>query len=80
MPSYRPSNDTLTACGFRRSPAAGEWCHLKNIHLHYFEEEHVLEVYNGPVHLRYNLTSQSDEAFRAEVKVLASAPETLHMP
>lgn len=47
---------------------------MKNIHLHYFGDAHALEVYNGPVHPRYKLTSQSDEAFRAEVQVLASAP------
>jgi hypothetical protein len=76
MADYRPSNELLAACGFRPSPAAHQWCHMKNIHLHYFEDAHALEVYNGPAHPRYNLTSQSDEAFRAEVHVLASAPAT----
>lgn len=74
MQDYRPSIEQLAVCGFRRSSAAGQWCHMKNIHLHYFEDEHALEVYNGPVHPRYNLTSQNDEAFQAEVQVLASAP------
>ena len=74
MESYRPTTETLAACGFRRSPAAGEWCHMKNVHLHYFEDAHALEIYNGPIHPRYNLTSQSDEVFQAEVQVLASVP------
>jgi hypothetical protein len=74
MESYRPTKETLTTCGFRPSPGIGEWCHMKSIHMHYFELDHALEVYNGEEHPRHNLASQDDEAFRAEVRVLASAP------
>lgn len=74
MESYRPTKEMLAACGFHPLPTAGKWCHTQNIHLHYFEDAHALEVYNGPVHPRYNLTSQGDEAFRAEVQALASTP------
>jgi hypothetical protein len=42
--------------------------------MHYFELDHAIEVYNGPVHPRFQLTSKDDDSFRAEVQVLASAP------
>ncbi|WP_133655946.1 hypothetical protein [Hymenobacter sp. UV11] len=74
MESCRPTKETLSSCGFRPSMAADEWCHMKNIHLYYFRDAHALEVYNGPIHPRYNLTSQNDDAFQVEVQVLASAP------
>lgn len=46
---------------------------MKSAHLHYFIDAHALEVYNGPIHPRYNLTSEDDKTFQAEVQLLLAA-------
>jgi hypothetical protein len=74
MEEYRPSTEVLTACGFRPSSALNQWCHREPIHLHYFELDHAIEVYNGLHHPHLQLTSKDDVAFRAEVQALASTP------
>jgi len=74
MQTYRPSKEVLAACGFRPSSALNQWCHMKPIHMHYFELDHAIELYNGLPHPFIHLTSQDDGTFRAEVQTLAATP------
>lgn len=80
MKDYRPSTEVLNACGFKRSPEPGEWCHMNGVHMHYLENDHVMEVYVSIPHLALTLTSQNDGAFRTEVQELEAASSTETRP
>lgn len=72
MNDYRPSKEVLRACNFTPAASPNEWCHMVHIHMHYFEVDHAVEVYNGEVHPHIHLASRDDADFRAEIEELLS--------